>query len=161
MPGTPEAASRKARSGRNHILLAFDFGLRRIGVATGNLLTRTAAPLTALESGREPPWSAIDSVVAEYAPGRLVVGVPEASSAPTAITQQARRFAAELAARYALPVDTVDEALSSRAAESELRDARRSGTRGKRIDRGGIDAQAAKIIAEQWINSRAERGETS
>jgi putative Holliday junction resolvase len=132
-------------------LLAFDFGARRIGVATGNRLTRTAAPLRTLDSGGQPPWADIDAIVRDYGPGMLVVGVPEASTGPTSVTERARSFAHELAARYALPVATVDETLSSRAAESELRDARRSGTLAKRVGKGAIDARAAKLIAEQWL----------
>jgi putative Holliday junction resolvase len=152
MSGTPETASRTARSARSpDILLAFDFGIRRIGVATGNRLTRTAAALTTLESGGQPPWAAIDAIVRDYAPGQLVVGVPEGSAGPSSVTDRARRFAGELAARYALPVETVDETLSSRAAESDLRDARRSGALSKRVGKGAIDARAAKLIAEQWL----------
>jgi putative Holliday junction resolvase len=159
MPRTPEA-SRGARSAGNpDILLAFDFGARRIGIATGNRLTGTAAALRTLLSGAQPPWAEIDAVVHDYAPGRLVVGVPEASAGPSSVTARARRFASELAARYALPVETVDETLSSRAAEAELRDARRSGALGKRISKGAVDARAAKLIAEQWLGEHAERTE--
>lgn len=158
MPRTPEAAPRGARSARNpDILLAFDFGARRIGVATGNRLTRTAAALVTLVSNDEPPWGEIDAIVRDYAPGRLVVGVPEASEGPSSVAHRARRFSNELAARYALPVETVDETLSSRAAESELRDARRSGALARRVRKGAIDARAAKLIAEQWLSAQEER----
>ena len=58
------------------LLLAFDYGLKRIGVATGNALTRTASPLTTLNAATEPPWQAIDTLVAEWQPDLIVVGRP-------------------------------------------------------------------------------------
>jgi putative Holliday junction resolvase len=157
MPDMRDPAARTARNASNpDIVLAFDFGARRIGIAAGNRLTGTAAPLTAVESGARPPWAEIDAIVRDYAPGTLVVGIPEASTGRTSVTDRARRFAHELAARYAVPVETVDETLTSRAAESELRDARRSGALGKRVAKGAVDARAAKLIAEQWLGARAE-----
>jgi putative Holliday junction resolvase len=155
MPGTRE---RPGRADRNpDVVVAFDFGLRRIGVATGNLVTRIASELKTLETGPEPPWSELDAVVAGFGPGTLVVGLPPSSSAPTSITERARLFAASLAARYALPVETVDESLTSVQAEAELRDARRDGRRRRRIDKGDIDRRAARLIVEQWMSAQAPR----
>ena len=140
------------------IVLAFDFGRRRIGVATGNLRTRTASPLTTLESGRELPWARIDAVVADWRPERLVVGVPESSEGATSVAAAARAFAAELGRRYALPVETVDEAFTSAAAAADVAEARRSGALRRRSRKTEIDARAACLIAEQWM-STAENGE--
>ena len=137
------------------IVLAFDFGRRRIGVATGNLRTRTASPLTTLASGREPPWPRIDAVVGEWRPERLVVGVPESSEGATSVAAAARAFAATLARRYGLPVETVDEAFTSAAAAAELAEARRSGELRRRTRKADLDARAACLIAEQWMNQRA------
>jgi putative Holliday junction resolvase len=162
MPDTPEGAARGARyRGNSEILLAFDFGLRRVGVATGNLLTGTASALTTLETRNGPPWPAIDAVVADYAPGTLVVGMPPASTAPTAVAERVRRFVGALRERYDLPVETVDEGLTSRAAESELREARRGGARARRLGKDSVDRVAARLIAEQWINERARGGAPS
>jgi putative Holliday junction resolvase len=155
MPGTRERVDPGARN--PDILLAFDFGARRIGIATGNGLTRTAAALKTLKSAGQPPWGEIDAIIRDYTPGRLVVGMPEGPSGPSSIVDRARRFAAELAERYGLPVETVDETLSSRAAESELRDERRSGALAKRVGKGDVDARAARLIAEQWLGAQAER----
>jgi putative Holliday junction resolvase len=138
------------------IILAFDFGLRRIGIASGNLLTRTASPVTTLHAGRELPWQAIDGVVEQWRPALFVVGRPAPGGAD-AITAQVERFVAALSARYGLETAMVDEALTSYAAESALRDARREGRRPRKLgERGEIDRHAACLIAEQWMSERHE-----
>jgi putative Holliday junction resolvase len=136
-----------------HIVVAFDFGLRRIGIATANLKTRTASPLTTVRVDREPPWRELDRIIDDWRPAQLVVGVPEGGGA-TEIARRARTFAAALAERYGLPVATVDETLSSAAAESELAEKRRSGYLRRRVGKGGVDRVAACLIAEQWMNEQ-------
>jgi putative Holliday junction resolvase len=136
-----------------HILVAFDFGLRRIGVATANRETRTASPLTTVRVGRDPPWRELDRIIDDWRPAQLVVGVPEGDGA-AGVARRARAFAAALAERYALPVATVDETLSSAAAESELVEKRRSGYLRRRVGKGNVDRVAACLIAEQWMNEQ-------
>jgi putative Holliday junction resolvase len=133
------------------IVLAFDFGARRIGVATGNALTRTASPLVTLANASDVPWSGIDRLVAEWRPGQLVVGLPGEHSA---ILPRVRAFAAELGQRYGLPVAAVDEATTSEAARSEISAARRSGLKRSRVAKGDVDKLAACLIAEQWMGDR-------
>jgi putative Holliday junction resolvase len=140
-----------ARASDRHIVLAFDFGLRRIGIATANRETRTASPLTTLRADREPPWAEIDRVVDDWQPSQLVVGVPEGEGVE-AIARRARAFAAALGKRYDLPVATVDETLTSVAAQAELAEKRRSGYLRRRVGKGGVDRVAACLIAEQWMN---------
>jgi len=135
------------------IILAFDFGFRRLGVATGNLTTRTASPLTTLRVDRDVPWHEIDRIVQDWRPTRLVVGRPEGEGAAL-VARGAQAFAAELARRYALDVTTVDEALTSVAAQSELAAGRRSGYLRRRVGRGHVDRVAACLIAEQWMNEQ-------
>ena len=135
------------------VLLAFDFGLRRLGIATANLTTRTASPLTTLRVDADLPWAEIDRLMTDWAPAQLVVGVPEGDGA-AAIARRARQFAAMLAERYALPVATVDETLTSIEAEAALAAGRRSGYLRRRIGRGHIDRLAACLIAEQWMNEQ-------
>ncbi len=97
-------------------VLGFDFGLRRIGLACGNRLTGTAAPLAAIANGPAgPDWPAIERQLREYRPGRLVVGEPPAvDGGASPVRAAAAAFAGELGRRYGLPVDRVDEHLSSR-----------------------------------------------
>jgi putative Holliday junction resolvase len=135
------------------IVLAFDFGLRRLGIATANRETRTASPLTTLRVDRELPWTDIDRVIAEWRPGQLLVGVPEGDGVAQ-VARQARSFAAALARRYDLPVATVDETLTSAAAETQLADDRRSGYLRRRVGRGRVDRLAACLIAEQWLSEQ-------
>ncbi len=133
------------------ILLAFDFGFRRIGVASGNLRTRTASPVTTLSVGSDIPWTKLDRAITEWQPRQLVVGLPDPEHAEQVATR-AREFMDALKKRYELPVDSVDETLTSRAAYSELREARRSGRRTRSVRKELIDSGAACLIAEQWMN---------
>jgi putative Holliday junction resolvase len=147
MPATRE------RAANGHILLAFDFGLRRIGIATANRETHTASPLTTLNWDRDLPWAGLDRILSEWQPAQLVVGVPEGDGAAT-VARRAREFAAALAERYSLPVATVDETLTSAAAQTELAEGRRSGYLRRRSARGRVDRAAACLIAEQWMSEQ-------
>lgn len=142
-------------SGTPQVILAFDFGTRRIGVASGDTLTRTARALTTLDcNSNVMPWTAIDKLVREYQPSQLVVGLPwNMDGTPTLLTDASRAFAAELKARYDKPVALVDERLSSREAESQLRDARASGLKKRRNTHADVDMIAAKILLEQWLEN--------
>jgi putative Holliday junction resolvase len=146
-----EVSRLSGRDGDRHLLVAFDFGLRRIGIATANRETRTASPLTTVRVERELPWPELDRIIDDWRPAQLVVGVPEGAGA-AAIARRARTFAKELAERYGLPVATVDETLTSAAAESELAEKRRSGYLRRRVGKGGVDRVAACLIAEQWMS---------
>ena len=142
---------RVAQSSERHVVLAFDFGLRRVGIATANLTTRTASPLTTLKVRDAIPWPDIDRVIEEWRPGQLVVGLPEGDGAAS-IARAVRAFVAQLAERYHLPVATVDETLTSVEAQSELASARRSGYLRRRVQRDSTDRVAACLIAEQWLS---------
>ena len=135
-----------------NVLLAFDFGTRRIGVASANRITGTASPLEILTTGASIPWPRIDDLVAQWQPHRLLVGMPNRQSA-LELAAATVEFAAALADRYGLPVSTIDETLTSRAAWSELIMARRSGFMKKKIRKGSLDSHAACLIAEQWLST--------
>ncbi len=153
-PGIPLklAGNPRMTRGQADLLLAFDFGLRRIGVATANRRTGTATPLTTLEAGSQPPWEQIETIIEQWQPAQLVVGLPDPSAEP--IAEAATAFATELADRFGLPVATTDESLTSRAAESELIMARRDQLMPKRIRKGTVDSHAACLIAEQWLREQ-------
>ena len=137
------------------LLLAIDFGLKRIGVATANAHTRTASPLMTLEADDAPPWQAIDAVFAEWQPDLIVVGDP-GPDADSALREALDSFVRSLEQRYSLPVSLVDESFTSSAAGAELRAGRRKGIYNQRLRRGQIDQQAACLIAEQWMNQAVE-----
>lgn len=145
----PEQASNTPQ-----LILAFDYGTRRIGVASGDTLTRTARPLTTLARTAALPWAAIDKLVREYHPARLIVGLPyNMDGTPTALTDTVRQFARDLQARYGIESALVDERLSSREAEGELRDARAQGQKARRVTHGDVDMVAARIVLERWLRN--------
>jgi putative Holliday junction resolvase len=140
-------------------VLAFDFGLRRIGIAAGDTLTATAAPRrAALVNRTGPDWQAIAREVDALKPRRLIVGAPyNVDGTPGALAPAARRFANELESRFKLPVSMVDERWSSLEAGAALK-ARRAGGGRRRIQRADVDSAAAAVILERWL--AGESGET-
>jgi len=152
----PESATRASR-GRDGqapgTVLAFDIGLKRIGIAVGDTLTATAAPRRAvavLASG--PDWEAIRRELVALKPRSLVVGVPyNADGTPGALTARASAFAASLRARFGLEVELVDERWSSLEASAALASGRARGVRRRRVRRGDVDCAAAAIILERWL----------
>jgi putative Holliday junction resolvase len=142
--------------GRPEVVLSFDFGLKRIGVASGDTLTRTAHPRTTISNGPQgPEWTTLDRILADTRPARIAVGEPyNADGSESPLTGAARRFATELARRSGLPVDLVDERWSSQDAEDRLRDERASGERRRRVTKEAIDAAAAAVILERWFETK-------
>ena len=140
------------------IVLAFDFGLKRIGIAAGDTLTATASPRPAALVGRAgPDWGAIGREVLSLKPARLVVGAPyNVDGTPGALQPSARRFANELKRRFALPVSLVDERFSSLEANAALTARRAAGGR-RRTRHADIDSTAAAVILERWLSG--EMGE--
>lgn len=132
-------------------VLAFDFGLRRIGVAVGQDVTGSASPLGVVDNrDGDIDFAAIDRLVGEWRPVRLVVGMPlNADGSPGELDAPVRAFV-EALGRYDLPVVTTDERYSSIEAERVLKEARADGRRG-RIDKASIDAAAAVLIAERYL----------
>lgn len=121
--------------------LAFDFGTKHIGVATGNTLTRTATPLCTLSFEREQRFVAIAALVDEWRPAALVVGVPfHPDGAAHDNTARAQRFARQLHGRFKLPVHEVDERYTTTEAASK-------GAR-------DLDAASAAIILDQFLSQR-------
>lgn len=134
-------------------ILAFDFGLRRIGVAVGQSVTGSASPL-AVVANRDTgvDHNAIAALIREWRPSRLVVGMPaHADGSDSDMQQPVLAFIDELR-RYDLPITTVDERYTSVEAERVLREARAAGTRG-RISKEDIDSAAAVFIAERYLAS--------
>jgi putative Holliday junction resolvase len=132
-------------------LLAFDFGARRIGVALGTTRLRTARPLTTIDTERnDERFAAIATLIAEWQPDRLVVGLPlHADGTPHHMTARARRFAQQLAGRTGLPVVQVDERHTSELARSALQ----AEGRGGREHRALRDAVAAQLILQAYLDT--------
>jgi len=138
---------------RPRTILAFDFGLRRIGVAVGQDVTGSASPLGVVKN-REAgiDQGEIAALIKEWRPTRLVVGMPaHADGSPSDIQDFVEAFIGELKP-YGLPIDTVDERYTSVEAERVLKQARAAGTLG-RVSKEMIDGAAAVIIAERYLAS--------
>ncbi len=122
-------------------VLAFDFGLKRIGVAVGEPELRTAHPLPAVARFEE-----IEALVREWTPAALIVGLPtSAQGEPHKMTRQAEDFARRLERRFKLPVARVDERYTSVEAEHRLRG----------LKKKAIDSVAAQLILEQYFDQAA------
>lgn len=123
--------------------LSFDFGTRRVGVATGNTLLRRAQALATVAAEGEARFAAIARLVQEWQPDALVVGVPfHPDGAEHDNTRRARRFARQLHGRHGLPVHEVDERYTTTEALS--------------ADATDADAAAAAIILEQFLRNLPE-----
>ena len=138
-------------------ILGFDFGLRRIGVAVGQTATHTASSLETVSHGLQPDWIAITRLVKEWKPAVLLVGLPLGPDGEeTDMSKAARRFGAALNKRFSLEVVYADERLSSRAAENRFAELRASGSL-RRKNASQLDAMAAQIILENWLQSQHEQ----
>ena len=139
------------------VVLAFDFGLKRIGVAIGTQLATgglaSARPLTTLgQEANDARFTAIAALIAEWQPQRLLVGRPlNDDGTPHAMTARCERFADQLRGRFRLAADLVDERYSSVEADAELR--------GRGLDwrqrKARLDAEAALIILQDWNETHA------
>jgi putative holliday junction resolvase len=140
------------------IVLGFDFGLKRIGLAAGDTVTRTAAPLaTVAHHADAPDWAAILAQVKALGPDLLVVGAPyNDDGSPGRIAGLADAFAAQLADRCRLEVARVDERYSSTAAHSLLREQRASGQRKRVVRKGDLDSAAAAVMLQSWLEEHRE-----
>ena len=121
-------------------VLAFDFGLKRIGVAVGEPELGSAHPLAVVRD-----FSQIERLITEWRPARLVVGLPVREAGPHPLAPRVERFARQLEGRFRLPVARVDERFTSVEAESRLRG----------VKHKAIDSVAAQLILEQYFDQPA------
>jgi putative Holliday junction resolvase len=149
MQDTPDS-----KPGSPETILAFDFGLRRIGVAVGQTVTSSANPLGVVANSDDgADFDAISRLIDEWRPARLVVGLPlHADGEPGEMQAHVEEFVRNLW-RYKLKVDTIDERYTSLEAEEALKNARASGSRG-RITKEAIDSAAAVFIAERFLSGQ-------
>ena len=125
----------------NKTLLCFDYGEKRIGVAVGQTVTSTATALqTVLVINKKPDWEAIKILIDEWKPDKFIVGHPfTLHGTRQKMTDAAERFSRQLKHRFKLPVDLIDEQLSSYEAQQELKSTR------------NLDPTSAKLILETWF----------
>jgi putative Holliday junction resolvase len=131
-------------------VLAFDFGLKRIGVAVGEWETRMAHPLeTIAEEANAPRFARIGALIAEWRPIEFVVGLPMSLEGEEhELSKRCRRFANQLHGRFGLPAHLVDERLTSVEAESRLREMGQS----VRNNKAAVDSLAAQEILQDYFS---------
>jgi len=136
------------------ILLGFDFGTKRIGVAVGQIITQTARPLDTIKANNgEPQWDSLNKLIKTWQPDALIVGIPlNMDGTEQFITQKARQFADQLAEHYQLPVHGVDERLTTKAAREYLFN--EGGY--KALQQGQVDSVAAQLILQTWLRTNPE-----
>ena len=133
-------------------VLGFDFGEKRIGIATGQTITGTQPrSLRLTQVNQKPDWHGIEKLINEWQPDILMVGIPKyLDGSDSEMSKRAERFSRQLEGRFNLPVDTVNEALSSFEAEQQLQ-------KNKKIDQHNkqeIDKMAAAIIVQSWLEQK-------
>ncbi|MFQ3175410.1 MAG: putative Holliday junction resolvase [Psychromonas sp.] len=132
-------------------LLSFDFGTKSIGVATGQMITATAQPLSAIKANDGiPNWDIVEKVIRDWMPDLIVVGLPlnmDGSEQP--ITQRAKKFANRLNGRFGVKVALQDERLTTASAKEFIF------THGgyKALEKGKIDSVSAALILESWMEN--------
>lgn len=136
---------------RSETYLGFDFGVRKIGVAVGEIQTGIASPLTTLRSvGQNPNWQAISELIGQWRPCGIVVGISyQNDGAENPVTQLMLRFCRQLEGRYQLPVYGMDEILTTLEAKRLLFDELDlSAAKMWRVQ----DQLAAQLILQSWLN---------
>ncbi|MEM9243237.1 MAG: Holliday junction resolvase RuvX [Pseudomonadota bacterium] len=134
---------------RINLALGFDFGMKYIGYAVGQTITQGSRPLGIIKAKQgKPDWHAVSKIIGQWQPQALIVGIPfgMVPDEGNDIEAFAKKFANQLGERYQLPVYTIDERLSSRAAWEQLTE------EGRHPDKATVDATAAQIILQSWLN---------
>ena len=137
-------------------LFAIDYGTRKLGIASGQSLTRTAMGIAVLPVKHgEPDWQALDKLVNEWKPQAFVIGMPfNMDGSENSMTARVHAFMLALNTRYDLPCHSLDERLSTREAREISRT--NASLLGKRYnERTEVDAMAAQLLLESWFATHA------
>ncbi|WP_019528838.1 Holliday junction resolvase RuvX [Dasania marina] len=132
-------------------VIAFDYGLKTIGVAVGQSLTQTANPLAEIKANDGVPtnWQEIEQLLKEWQPDTCVVGLPlNMDGSRSEMCTRAEKFARRLNGRFGVNVTTMDERLSSFEARGDIIE--HTGSRD--FKQQGVDSWSAKLILESWFN---------
>ena len=135
------------------ILIGFDFGMKKTGVAIAQRITQTATALTIIEMKDGcPKWSQLDQIIKDYKPDLAIIGIPGRENVQTSkLADKIQNFASAIEKHYTMPTILFDESYSTSMARQELKDQRSKGILKKRIKKGQVDSMAAKIILEQFL----------
>lgn len=130
-------------------LLAFDYGTKNIGVASGQTITRSASSLAPLKAKDGiPDWNQVEKLLAEWKPDLVLVGLPlNMDDSESELSARARKFANRIHGRFGTKVELVDERLTSFEAKGEVMG--RGGSRDYKSN--PVDSIAARLILESWL----------
>ncbi len=133
------------------VLLGIDYGRARIGIASGQMITKTATPVGTVEAcDGLPNWIDLDKVMKRWNPSDIIIGLPlDTKDLDTDITRDARKFALQIEERYKKPVHLINEAYSTREARWRL-----ESVKDKKVSHIKVDAIAACVILETWMSEK-------
>ena len=134
-------------------ILAFDYGLKQMGVATGQTLTGSARGLCILKAHDGiPNWDEVSKLLNEWTPDLVLVGLPlNMDASESELSRLARKFARRLQGRFNANVLMVDERLTSQDAKALIREENNESKKG-RTDLTKIDHLAAALILQSWLD---------
>jgi len=137
------------------MLLGFDFGSNKIGVAIGQTITKQARALTVINANNGVPnWQQIDILIKQYNPNTLVIGLPiNMDDSISDISLKAQKFARQLNSRFNIPVQMWDERLSSFEARGLLKATKKNNNNKTNQKNQNIDAIAAALILQGFLDS--------
>ena len=137
------------------VLIGFDFGTKKTGVAIAQTITKTATPMPAIKMiNGQPRWNELDTIISDYKPNKAIIGLPDSKNENTTnLIKKIKIFSSALEKKYTIPTILINEGFSTQMAKQELKEKRNSGILKNRIKKGQADSTAAKIILEQWLQS--------
>ena len=148
------------------LVMAFDYGLKQIGVAVAQTVTRSARPLCILSAQQGvPDWGEVERLLQEWQPASCIVGLPiNMDGSDSEMAERAKKFARRLEGRFAVAVEMFDERLSSFEVKQQRKDniyAAQRGARGSDQEEpikcpaaNKLDAEAAAVILQSWLDSQ-------
>ncbi len=143
----------ESKQEKNQFVIGIDFGQKRIGLAIGQTLTRTANPLTTINNDGTL-WHHINQHISEWNASDIVLGLPlDMSGEEQEITRQVKNFGKKITQKTKLPIHFVDERLTSYAAERQFKESREANL-SKAKDKAKIDAMAAQMILQSWFDQQ-------
>ena len=131
--------------------MGIDYGKSRIGLASGQMITKTATPIgTVKAKDGEPIWHELDAMIKKWNPSDIIIGLPiDTNDLETDITKAARNFAKAVETRYQRQIHLISEIFSTREARWRLETVKQ-----KAVSHLKVDAMAACVILETWMNTQ-------
>ena len=143
---------------KDEVYIAFDYGLKKTGVAIAQSITKTASPLLSLKMiNGEPDWEDIDSIFENFKPNCAIFGMPiKQIKESNSLNERINSFSSKIEKRYQISIGFINEHLTSKIAKDKLKEQRQEGILLRQIKKGQIDSMAATIILQEWMNREEE-----